>query len=298
MSIVHQTASAWPLQDFAADEWAADEWLSDPSSYADYQTWSEGTLDQAAYRQADERFMASYRAILRGEQPLSDDSLLGEAQALSLNLEMSHDWRPPLPQARGVSDTKIAHFAEDYVPDAPLFMERFLGPYAAQASRSLQTVAMASTALLLTLANDASPAQRFRNARPRPDVLDRKAVGALIQAPAMLWDAEWRPLLPLYKAWLPTGPVHADPAPLRPDRPGGLTLARLVHLEDGRCAASMAISIPSAPSAEWLTRRMRIELLRLRRHDRRANWETVLRTRGEVLYRSCAIWNWTQENPR
>ena len=298
MSIVHPTASAWPLLEFPEDEWAADEWLADPSSYASYQKWSAGTLSEEAYAAADQRFMDRYRAILRGELPLTDDSLSEEAQALGLTLELGHDWRAPLPQQRGISDERLAQFAEDYVPDAPLLMERFLGPYAEHGSRALQIPAMAQTALLLTLANASSPAMRFRNARPRPDVLDRKAVGALIQAPAMLWDADWNPLLPLYESWRPKGLVHAKPVPLRPDQPGSMILARLVHLEDGSCSANMAISIPSAPSAGWLTRRMRLELLRLRRHDRRANWETVLRTRAEVLYRSCAIWNWTQENPR
>ena len=298
MSIVHPTASASPLLEFPQDEWAADEWLPDPSSYANYQKWSEGTLSEQAYREADQRFMDRYRAILRGEQPMSKDSLSEESLALGLELDMRHDFRVPLLQERGIEDAKIAQFAEDYVPDAPLFMERFLGPYAEHGSRELHIPAMAHTALLLTLANDSSPALRFRNARPRPEVLDRKAVGSLIQAPAMLWDADWNPLLPLYETWRPKGAVHAEPVPLRPEQPGSLILARLVHHKDGSCSANMAISIPSAPSAAWLTRRMRLELQRLRRHDRRANWETVLRTRAEVLYRSCAIWNWTQENPR
>lgn len=298
MSIVHPTASAWPLLEYPEDEWAADEWLPDPSSYANYRKWTAGTLTEPAYEQADRRFMRSYRSILKGQLPLREDSLSEEAQALALELALSHDWRSPLVQERGVSDEIIAQFAEDYVPDAPLLMERFLGPYAEHGSRDLHTPAMAQTALLLTLANAASPALRFRNAKPRPDVLDRKAVGALIQAPAMLWDADWNPLLPLFETWRPKGPVHASPVPLRPEKPGRLVLARLVHHQDGSCSANMAISISSAPSAGWLRRRMRIELLRLRRHDRRANWETVLRTRAEVLYRSCAIWNWTQENPR
>ncbi len=298
MSIVHPTASAWPLQEYAEDEWAADEWLPDPSSYESYQKWTDGALSEAAYQEADQRFMDRYRAILRGEIPMSSESLSEEAEALSVELELTHDWRSPLLQERGISDEKVAQFAEDYVPDAPLLMERFLGPYAEHGHRALHLPAMAQTALLLTMANEGSPALRFRNARPRPDVVDRKAVGALIQSPAMLWDADWNPLLPLYESWRPTGKVHAAPVPLRPEQPGSLILARLVHHMDGSCSANMAISVPSAPSAGWLTRRMRLELLRLRRHDRRANWETVLRTRSEVLYRSCAIWNWTLENPR
>lgn len=296
MSIVHPTASAWPLEEFPHDEWAADEWLPDPSPYENYRKWTSGTLSETEYAQADSAFMAHYRSILQGEQPMESAQLDQLCRTLEVDLDLTHDWRVPLPQARGIPDWKIAQFAEDYVPDAPLLMERFLGPYAEHGARALQVPALAQTALLLTLANASSPALRFRNARPRPEVLDRKAVGALIQAPAMIWDAEWKPLLPLYRSWRPTGRVHASPVPLRPEAPGGLILARLIHHEDGSCSANMAISIPSAPSAAWLTRRMRLELLRLRRHDRRANWETVLRKRSEVLYRSCAIWNWTQEN--
>lgn len=294
MTIPHSPHSIWPMTHFSADPWAADEWLDDPSDFKDYKRWGSGALDKAAYTAQDQAFLQAYRAILSGEDRLSATSLHAHAQALDVPTQRTHDWREPQVVPRSMPDLRIAQMAEDLVPDAPLLAERWLGPYALDASRPLMTIAVAGTCLFNTLANDSSPAVRFRNARPRPDLHDRQGLGALMMAPAMLWDAQWRPLLPLYESWLPTGPVVADPVPLS-GAPGPYTLARLVPTEDGSWHANMAISLRQAPPPSWLERRLHLELLRLRRHDRRANWETMLRQRGEVLYRSCAVWSWMKE---
>jgi hypothetical protein len=41
-----------------------------------------------------------------------------------------------------------------------------------------------------------------------------------------------------------------------------------------------------------LVRRLDLELLRLRRRERRLSWEVMLRERSEVLYRTACEWLW------
>ena len=56
-----------------------------------------------------------------------------------------------------------------------------------------------------------------------------------------------------------------------------------------------ALALPALPPLDVINKRLNKELFRLRRHERRANWETLLRQRGEVLYRLCASFCWELE---
>lgn len=71
-------------------------------------------------------------------------------------------------------------------------------------------------------------------------------------------------------------------------------VARVVPLEEGSFTIC-ALALPAIPPLELISQRLNKELLRLRRHERRANWETLLRRRGEVLYRLCASFCWELE---
>jgi len=112
----------------------------------------------------------------------------------------------------------------------------------------------------------------------------------------MLWSLKdpntWTPLLPLSAAYHPrTQPQNPLVPTLAPDEPVAV-LARLLPITDGSWRAVGAIGLPSIPPLAALQERLLVELLRHRRHERRANWEDLLRLHPEVLYRTCATWCW------
>ena len=62
------------------------------------------------------------------------------------------------------------------------------------------------------------------------------------------------------------------------------------------------LPLKRVPPVDMVTRRLRQEMIRLRRRERRFSWEDLLRERGELLYRTCFEWLWlelseTEEHP-
>lgn len=296
---------AWPLTLEAAEEWAGDEWLDDlPSSYSNYQDIC-GILPEPEYGEADRAWLERYREVLRGEVAADDPILARLSEELFLLGDRSHDRRPARVAPFAIPPLLLADIAEDYVPDAGLLAgDRFLGPWADTGPLRAALHAVAGNLSFLPLMDyGGTPRARWSHGvRPRPALDLRQAVHAAARAPVMLYaprdDGAWTPLLPLGEHYTPRGPVQAEIAPLLPERPVEVVLARAYPCEDGVWRAACALGLPEAPPLRALERRLDLELLRLRRHERRSTWEDLLRRRPEVLYRFCATWCWWTEEER
>ena len=107
----------------------------------------------------------------------------------------------------------------------------------------------------------------------------------------MLWRTEGvEPLLPISDRWLPEGPVSG-----LPETPS--FVGRIYKTPDGwQCCC--VLPLPLLPDPGPLQARIHLELMRLRRFERRISWEDVLRDRGEVLYRSVCEQLWLEEDTR
>ena len=77
-----------------------------------------------------------------------------------------------------------------------------------------------------------------------------------------------------------------------------VVVGRAVPRADGRWMGLAALGLPEPPPARVLARRLKLEMWRLLRHERRATWEDLLRRRSEVLYRTCATWCWLRTEDR
>lgn len=283
----------WPLRCEPADEFAGDEWVWEgPSGYPNFRLLGGG-LDLAQYAETDARFMDLYGEALRGRIQADDPALLGLAQALGLVGRRTHDRRPPRVAPLRLGEQVCCDAVEDYCPDlAVLGLDRFLGPWAdTPLSQALRAAAVASAAFLPALDAGVSPMHRWDAEHPRPPLELRASAAAVARVPAMLWAVDntgWTPLLPLAPQLRPSGPVRAQPPALGPERGRSLALARVYPTAAGEWVAFGAIRLGGAPPVGRLVARLELELLRLRRHERRSTWEDLLRRRPEVLYRSCA----------
>lgn len=279
---------SWPMHAPAIEPWAGDEMRDDPAPFRDYAK-HQGTLDEPAFRAADQAFLDAYRAVLAGTGALAD--ALAAAQILNVPMDLTHDTRWPKPSPARITDAELCVPLEDLAPDAPLMADRVLGPWVdADPARGLRQAAAGVAAYWHFMDGGASPIERYRKSKPRPPLSQRRAMARVGFAPAMLWDLDWQPLLPMHPNHVPDGPVHAQVHDLH--GPSVAVVARVVPLESGGWFASCAMGLPTVPDLAWLQRRIHLELVRQRRHDRRCNWETLLRDRCEVLYRSCATWCW------
>jgi hypothetical protein len=108
----------------------------------------------------------------------------------------------------------------------------------------------------------------------------------------MLWSIQpggtVLPVLPLGERQVPDGPVAG-----LPDAPG--VIGRAVWTGAGwhmHCGLPM----PELPPAGPLLDRLDLELMRVRRRERRLTWEVLLRERSEVLYRSACEWLWLRRS--
>ncbi|MCB9761073.1 MAG: hypothetical protein H6739_14635 [Alphaproteobacteria bacterium] len=196
-----------------------------------------------------------------------------------------------------ISEALLCDVVTDYVPDAGMTApDRFLGPWAdAAPSRALQRAAAANLCFLPTMDGGGSALQRWAGTPPKPAQALRAAARAARHAPPMLWRVEagrWTPLLPLAAPYAPDGDVKGAIAPLEPERPIVCAVARLYPVADAGWFAFAAVGLGREIPTEPLMERLRLELLRARRHERRATFEDLLRRRPEVLYRWCATWCW------
>ena len=261
-----------------------DEYLFDPSSYGNYKMFN-GVLTRGAWEQADRAFHEAYLRCLE------DPFLELPHHALKLPLDRTHDSRGLRVSPKVIPEQVLSDLVEDFCPDAPMpAADRFVGPWADLWRRDLMRLSVAGSAWWPWLSGPASPVQRYLNSKPRPDLDERRAVKAVGRAPPMLYDADWRPLLPLHDSYLLPPPTLGATF-LLTDAPTVGYVARLVPTDLGTMTFC-ALALPALPPLELVMRRLHNELLRLRRHERRVNWETLLRDRGEVLYRLTASFCW------
>lgn len=279
---------AWPELLAPRDPWAGDEVRTDATSYVNYQVYCGAVLSKDAYAEADREFLRVYRAILDGEAAW--DAIADPARALGVWGPVRHDRRPLDPAPERVPDSNLADHAEDWVPDIGLTApDRVLGPWVEGAlPPRLRQSAAAAMVFSPLAAQGLAATERVIRTDPKPSVPYRDALRAIAAAPACLWmvrpDGGLDPALPLTHLFRPVGPVAQVP-----DAP--VVLGRAVPGPDGWWLAA-ALPLPGCPPVAGIVRRLSLELLRLRRFERRSSWEDLLRQRAELLYRLATGWAW------
>lgn len=283
---------AWPELLAPRDPWAGDEVLCEPGSYEDYTRYADSSyerplLSEAEHAKADLRFRTTYRDILEGragwreiEPSARDLGLLGPAR---------HDRRPLERLPIQLSDDALADYAEDWVPDIGLVSaERIFGPWAeGHLDRRWRRLAGAIMGFSPLIFPDNNAISRACRNRPRPPRVLRASMRGIGHAPPVLWRiaaGEATPMMPLGSVFRPTGPLRN-----LPDAPAAI--GRAVPGPDGWFLANV-LPLPELPPPAILVRRMKLELLDLRRAERRATWEDALRRRTAPLYRTAASWLW------
>ena len=290
---------SWPEAPHPSQEFWGAESLADPVSFHNLQRYGQGRaegMDEGRWAALDAAFMERYLAVIRGDAAWDDAELLELAAALALDHPLHHDRRAA---AEGPAlDGALVDVTEDHVPDVVMMAaDRILGPWADEApDRALLRAAVQALAFTPILRSGRSPALYRYGHRPRPPEAARLGLKGAMQAPPMLWDARespWRPLLPIAPQLRPDGPIAGAPALLPGAGRTDFAAARLHPDGEGRWSVCAGIGWEgSAPPADRVMRRLRLELWRLRRVERRATWEDLLRRRGEVLYRMCSLWWW------
>lgn len=279
---------AWPEILAPRDPWSGDEARPDATSYANYRAFGGEALTEAAYAEADREFLRVYRAILDGQLPWG---AIGEpAKLLNVWGAIRHDRRPLDPAPEHISDPVLADHAEDWVPDvgqsAP---DRVLGPWV-EYTLPLRARQSAAAAMVFSpgAAQGLSAPERVVRTDPKPPPAYRDSLRAVGAAPPCLWkvgaEGELEPALPLAQLFLPKGRVAGVPA-------GPAVLGRAVPGPEGWWLAA-GLALPGLPPVAGIVRRLSLEMLRLRREERRSSWEDLLRKRGEVLYRLALGWAW------
>jgi len=287
--------TAWPIQALPRDPYAGDEALAMAGSYADYRAHCSRVgqtpaLDEAEHRIWDDRFERTYRAILDGEA--HPGAIEEAARALLVWGRRTHDRRPLAPSGHLISDAQFSDMAENQLPQVgQVAPDRVLGPWADEnLPRWVRVVAAAVMAFSPEVPPGVPAWARALKRRPRPAQDQRTAVRAIARVPPMLWRIEGPgralPHLPLGQRQTPDGPIQG-----LPDTPA--VLGRAVWTGTG-WALSGALPLPLLPPAEVLTRRLDLELLRIRRRERRLTWEVLLRERPELLYRTACEWLWVR----
>ncbi len=287
-------SESWPLRHEGADEWAGDEWLYVPGDYANHRAF-QGELERDEHDRLDRRWYELYVDILRGSRGWDDAEMAALNGPLSLLVDLRHDKRRPVVAPYAIEDRHIADLVEDFVPDIGMTArDRLLGPFSDEAiDLRVVLAAAASMAWLPLLDDEGTVSQRVRNRKPRLDLDFRRSFAAVGLAPPMLWNNDGQPLLPLGERWRPVDLRIPEGAPSLGGPPTAW-LGRAVPSPDGWWLAC-ALGLSEPPPLPQLQRRLRLELQRLRRHERRSTWESLLRYRVEVLYRTCASWIWQKE---
>jgi len=286
---------AWPLADLPHDPWAGDEALPMAGSFQDYLQHCERTgrtpsLDPVTHDEWDGRFQAIYRSILDGRSSWAE--IEASARALMIWGPRRHDRRPLPPSGRILPDAQLSDMVENQLPQVgQIAPDRVLGPWADEPlPRWVRVVAAAVMAFTPEVPPGVPAWARAIKRRPRPDHETRVAIRATSRVPPMLWRITGQDtaacLLPMGEHLRPDGPISG-----LPDAPA--VIGRAVYTGTG-WALSCGLPLPRIPPVEMLTRRLDLELLRIRRRERRLTWEVLLRERGEVLYRTACEWLWTE----
>lgn len=250
----------------AGDPCAGDEALYDPAPWENARDFA-GWTDERAWRALDARFHALYLQVLAGHRPFNDPALRDVAHRLGLDGPRWFDARPPRTAETAIPDEVLADVTEDWVPDLGVMAERLT------ADDGPPTVGVAAALAYVGCAVDGT--------RPVDAWADEEAERALVRAarvvdasPPGVW-ADGRPLLPTLPARVPEAV------------PPGVFVARAYRVSGG-WAWSGRMDLDHAPDPGPLVARLTLELWRLRRHERRATWEDLLRRRPEVVYRAAA----------
>jgi hypothetical protein len=185
----------------------------------------------------------------------------------------------------------MSDITENQLPQVGLVApDRFLGPWADEPLPRWVRVQVAAAMMFVPELDPGVPAWARRIKRePMPAAPVRQSIRVISRTPPMVWKVDGdvlEPLLPLGERFMPRGPVAGIP-----DVPA--VIGRVIACESGSYLAA-GLPLIRSPPVSVIERRLRLELLRLRRGERRLSWEDVLRERGEVLYRSCFEWLWLQ----
>ena len=285
---------AWPHRLSRRDPWAGDEVTPEPASYANYLSFGaasgEVALDEPEWARLDEAFMALYRGVLDGDRPWSE--LAEPARVLGLSGPAAHDRRPLDKAPERISDAVLADHVEDWVPDVGLLApDRVLGPWSDEPLPAwVRRTAGAALCYAKLVSQGVSPAHRIARGKPKPPRDYRASLRIIGESPPCVFsvqpDGALLPLLPLSRHAVPHGPVLG-----LPDAPA--VVGRAVKGPEG-WFLSTGLPLPGLPPRAGLIRRLQLELLRLRRVERRTSWEDVLRRRSELVYRTALSWAWLE----
>ena len=293
---------AYPHRVAPWDPYAGDEALVWPGSYEDYCAHADrlelsDRLTQAQHDVLDAQFEEIHRSIIQG---VSDwDAIEAVARALLVWGPARSDRRPPDVANERIEDGHLADIAEDLLPQVGnAGVERVLGPWADEPLPRWVRVQAAAVMMFVPEVPPGVPAwARVVKRRPRPPLEFRRSVKIAAHCPPMLYSvngAHLTPLLPLGPRFVFEGPVDGVP-----DAPAAI--GRVVKATDGLFFVA-GLPLKRVPPVDMVTRRLRQEMIRLRRRERRFSWEDLLRERGELLYRTCFEWLWlelseTEEHP-
>ena len=276
------------------DPYAGDEALVWAGCFEDYlrhaeRTGQPATLNLAQYVECDLRFERTYRDILDGLKPWSAIEPL--LSPLLIGGPIKHDGRPPGVVMTLLDDSFLADIAENQLPQVGLVgPDRILGPWADEPTpRWVRCQVGAIMAFVPEVDPGVPPWARVIKPRPRPETAVRSSLRVMARTPPMLWAVDGdtlSPMLPLGKRFVPDGPIRGLPD-------GPAVIGRVVAHPDGYFLTA-SLPLIRRPDAAVITRRLRLEWLRLSRRERRLSLEDTLRERSEVLYRSCMEWLWLQ----
>jgi hypothetical protein len=278
----------------AWDPYSGDEALVWPGSYEDYCTHAdrlglEDRLTEAEHDVQDAAFEAVHRSILQGTAEW--DAIEPVARALLVWGPARSDRRPPGVADEVLCDAHLADIAEDMLPQVGnAGLDRVLGPWADEVLPRWVRVQAAAAMVFVPEVPPGVPSwARVVKRRPRPSVEFRRSVKVASRVPPMLYrvsGTELVPLLPLGRHFVPDGPVRGVP-----DAPA--VIGRAVRGPDGLFLVA-GMPLTRIPPSDCVERRLRQEMIRLRRRERRFSWEDMLRERSELLYRTCCEWLWLQ----
>lgn len=283
---------AWPELLCPRDPWGGDDVLPEEASYRNYLDFGVGegqtALDEDEWYRQDQAFMALYREVLDGRAPAS--ALEAPARRLGLWAPARHDRRPLDPAPLYISEEALADHVEDWVPDVGLQApDRVLGPWAdSPLPARIRRAAGAALCFSKLVNPGVTPAHRIARGKPKPSAPYRAALRAIGDAPPCIWEVRpngtLQPVLPITRHARPIGVVAGVPA-------APAVVGRAVPGPQG-WFLSAVLPLPGVPPRAGQIRRLQVELLRLRRVERRTSWEDVLRRRSELVYRNALSWAW------
>ena len=284
-----------PIAD--VDEWGNEEWLYHQSSWENYLEFAPNAeMSEAEYHAADMDFMMLYLDVIRGKCDWNDSSFVEQQHRLGLVKEPHHDRRRyDLPHSH-IDELIFWEMVENFVPDtSPMAIDRILGPWGDfPTAIDLQRAAVTAMSFTNNLEDRGRAFKRYLRDDDKPSLETRQMIKMVEHTPVMLWKvgrSGWEPMLPLFEYWQPKGDISGNIVPIRPGETINFAVARVSPSKSGWRAYG-AIGFEAAPDIPTLMIRLRLALTRLRRHERRATWEDLLRDRCELIYRNLARYSW------